>query len=84
MNSESFYRAWNKTREKYQQKKENKIQLKQAGDHIAIKKNGQKNTQMINMHFMMVVKVMIVEMMIKNYLTASENTEAVVHRCSSK
>ena len=51
-------KAWKKTREKYMSLKEDKIQLKQAGDHITIKRNGQKNFQTVKVHFTMKVKLM--------------------------
>ena len=47
------------------QKKADKIQRKQTGYHITIKRHGQKNSQTIKVDFTMAVKVMTVIMMMR-------------------
>ena len=51
-------KAWNKTREKYMPVKKDKIQQKQTGDLIT-KRNGQKNSQTVKVHFTMVMKIIM-------------------------
>ena len=73
-------KAWNNTKQNICLKKENKIYLKQAGDHITIKEwveefiddkgtfyNGSESDDGDN-----------------DYVNYNENMEAVVRRCSSK
>ena len=65
-------------------KKGDNIQLKQIEDHITNKRNGQKHSQTIEVHFSMVVNVMIVSTMMRNIMKIYEGMNAFVRKCSSK
>ena len=53
-------------------------------DHITNKRNGQKHSQTIKVHFSMAVNVMIVSTIMRNIMKIYESMNAFVRRCSSE